>query len=1189
MQITDFSISNPVKVAVGVILVVMFGLIALLAIPVQLTPEVSKPTITVETDWPGASPQEVEKEIVDVQEEQLKSIEGMTEFKSTSGDGKATITMEFNVGINKDSTLLKVANALDQVQEYPEEVEEPRLETVNTSDSPIAWFVLMPVPPTPGEIERYIKRYPHLEDVLRPLLESDEVSVPMLTRLANEHEELSEILDFRTDVSRMRRFVEDKIEARLEQVEGVANSNVIGGREEEMHVVVDPARLAARQITIPELRAALRGENRDTSGGDIWDAKRRYKVRTLGQFESVSEIENTIVARRDESPVYIKDVAEVTLGYEKPTGVVRQQGVETIAINVQREEGANVLEVMEGVRAAVDELNEGALAARGMYLWQVYDETAYITSATALVRNNIFVGGALAIAVLLIFLRSGRSTLVAALAIPISVIGTFLVISALGRSINVISLAGMAFAVGMVVDNAIVVLENIYSHYQRGATPFQAASRGTSEVWGAVLASTLTTLAVFLPVVFVQEQAGQLFRDIAIAISVSVALSLIISLTVIPSAASRLLVRRKQDELPKSHHRTKNPLTVRLGQKFVDAVVRMTRKLQAGRLGIVAVLVCCVLFAIGAFGLVPISRWIVRDSWPYQVPVFSAWGLALAGVASLLFIPVAYTARRLAIVVTMIMLSLGLGYKMIPPAEYLPEGNRNLVIGILKTPPGYNLDQKVAMGRIIESRLRPYWEFDPNDPDEAAKVDGPHIANFFYVARDGAVFMGAKTTDPMRASELAGVFRGAMYDLPGVQALVSQASLFERGLSGGRAIDIDISGPDLDELIALGGQIMGGVTEMYPYATTETMAIPEPSLDLGSPELHIRRKAEKGSGRGVTTDDLGYTVNALVDGAFAGDYWHEGQKIDLVITADESAAERTQDVADIPIGTPSGEIVPLSAVANVSYSSGPEQINRIDRERAITIQVKPGPGVALEEAIARLDAEVLSKVRQTSAMQSGLYNLTMRGTADELQQMRGALLGNFILALVITYLLIAALYESFLYPLVIMVSVPMAAVGGFAGLQLLNLFTPQAFDTLTMLGFVILVGTVVNNAILIVNQALVNIREEDMDHLEAVVDSVQKRVRPIFMSTATTVFGMLPLVVWPGAGSELYRGLGSVVLGGLIVSTVFTLILVPMLFTLMRQAKTQVRMWLGLSADEEVLEEIAPQVERPVRPVVTTS
>ena len=305
-------------------------------------------------------------------------------------------------------------------------------------------------------------------------------------------------------------------------------------------------------MTIADVRDALRKQNVDTSGGDFWEGKRRYVVRTLGQFRSPVQVESVIIARRDDRPVYVRDVADVEEGYKKPDGMVRRYGTSVIAVNAQRETGANVLDVMAGLREAVNELNSGPLKGRNLELMQVYDETDYIYSAIGLVQSNIVVGGLLTVAVLILFLRSGRSTLVIGLAIPTSIIGTFLILNMLGRSLNVISLAGLAFAVGMLVDNAVVVLENIYQHYQRGERVFYASVKGTQEVWGAVLSSTLTTLAVFVPVVFVQEEAGQLFRDIALAISAAVGLSLIVSVTVIPTAAAAILRDRPKSTLAAS-------------------------------------------------------------------------------------------------------------------------------------------------------------------------------------------------------------------------------------------------------------------------------------------------------------------------------------------------------------------------------------------------------------------------------------------------------------------------------------------------------------------------------------------------------------------------------------------------------------------------------------------------------------
>ncbi len=736
MQISDFSISNPVKVAVGVILVCLYGLIALYAVPVQLTPSVSKPTITVETYWMGASPEEIEKEIVEKQEAELKSIEGMIDFRSECRDGRGKITLQFRAGTDMSGVLVNVANALQQVREYPEDADKPRIRSVDIDDSPIAWLSLAAIPPTHAEVETVLARHPNLRPVVAPALRSAEVDVPILYRLASEHPELQSLVASRIDTTKLRNFVEDYLESAFERVPGVANCNVYGGQLERMEVEVDPSRLAARGITIPDLRRALAGENTDVSGGDLWEGKRRYAIRTLGKFSSPEQVASVVVAHRDAAPVYVRDVADVRLGYARAAGVVLQNGVPSLALNVQKDDQANVLEVMQGVQTAMRDLNAGLLKSRGLRLTQFYDQTDYITSATGLVRSNIFVGGALAVLVLLLFLRSGRSTLVVALSIPISVIGTFLVMWMLGRSINVISLAGMAFAVGMVVDNAIVVLENIFSHYQRGEPPRVAASRGTSEVWGAVLASTLTTLAVFLPVVFVQEQAGQLFRDIAIAISAGVALSMVVSLTVIPAATSLLL--RKQSQAARGADRVE--FASRCGARVVAFVVWLTERLQTGRIGSKAMIVCCGLFFVGAVGLVPATNRHFPP-WPYLVPVPHLFGLCLAALATVMFVLLASRARRLAVALTLMVLAVGLSYKLMPGAEYLPEGNKNLVMGLLLPPPGYNPDKMIAIGRRIEKHLRPYWETPPGGP-EAAKLNGLHIDSFFFVARGQYVFFG---------------------------------------------------------------------------------------------------------------------------------------------------------------------------------------------------------------------------------------------------------------------------------------------------------------------------------------------------------------------------------------------------------------------------------------------------------------
>ncbi|MEO2012800.1 MAG: efflux RND transporter permease subunit, partial [Fuerstiella sp.] len=516
-------------------------------------------------------------------------------------------------------------------------------------------------------------------------------------------------------------------------------------------------------------------------------------------------------------------------------------------------------------------------------------------------------------------------------------------------------------------------------------------------------------------------------------------------------------------------------------------------------------------------------------------------------------------AIRLAIVFAFVAGSLVLSQKLMPDTEYLPDGNRNLIIAILLPPPGYSVNQMISLGENIEQQLAPYWLGQAGD-------DAPQIESFFFVASGRSLFMGARSKDELRSAELIPILSKAAASQPGVIPIVSQASLFDSALSGGRTIDIEITGPDLEVLVMEAQKAFGLCMQEFPM-TAGNQLRPIPGLDLSSPELHVVPRLEKASELGISSSSIGYAVNALVDGAFAGDYWHEGRRIDLVIYGDDAYADRSQDLKNLPISTPSGGNVLLSTVADVVLSHGPEQVNHIERLRAITIQLKPASGIALEAALRTVEEKIRGPLMQSPNFQSGLYQVRLAGTADKLADTWYELKWNLVLAVVLTYLLMSALFESFLYPLVIMTSVALALVGGLIGLTVLNWFSFQTLDMLTMLGFVILIGTVVNNAILIVHQTLNLIRNAGMNANDAVCESVRTRIRPIFMSTLTTVLGMLPLVVpvpslveghlvWvAGAGSELYRGLGSVVLGGLIVSTAFTLILVPAGFSLVMDAQ----------------------------------
>jgi len=502
------------------------------------------------------------------------------------------------------------------------------------------------------------------------------------------------------------------------------------------------------------------------------------------------------------------------------------------------------------------------------------------------------------------------------------------------------------------------------------------------------------------------------------------------------------------------------------------------------------------------------------------------------------------------IAVAMTLFSIGLAIFLMPKTEYLPEGNREVLYGILLPPPGYNLGELEKIGETVEKGLLPLIEDEGEKSALAEKLKLPPANNFFYVARGQSVFMGIVSKVQERTRELLPYVYSVLKKIPGMIAIVQQPSLFSRNIGEGRSIEIEIKGPDLVQLINLGRQAYGLAAQALPGAQIR----PIPGLDLGNPEMRIIPNRDRLTRVGMTTADLGLIVDTIVDEAKASNYRLHGDEIDLVVKSKEGKLERTQDLPQFPIVTPSGEKVTLNSLAEIKIEEGPIQINHIDSQRNITIQVIPDRKMALESAMEIVEKKVVGPIKAGDGL-SSLYSIKLGGTADDLTRTRKVLMWNFILAIVISYLLMSALFEHYFYPLIIMFSVPLAAAGGFVGLSLVNLFIAyQPLDILTMLGFVILVGTVVNNAILIVHQTLNNIRDNNMQTRDAITESVRTRIRPIYMSAITTVSAMLPLVLAPGAGSEFYRGIGSVVVGGLLISTVFTIFLIPALLSLSFEA-----------------------------------
>ncbi len=1021
MNIVEYALKKPVSIAVAVILVVTFGLIGLNQLPVQLTPDVETPQITVQTTWGGATPYEIEKDIIEKQEEALKGLQGLTKMESASYNNFGEITLSFTLDTNLDDALLRVSNKMNEVSGYPDSADKPVIEAAGANSSPIIWMVVKTTP------------------------ENDQ------------------------PINHFRTFFEDNVRQHLERVQGVGSLLIFGGTEAELHVTLNMAEMARNNISINQITSAIQNSNKTTSAGVLGIGRKNYRIRTLGQFQKPEDAMDVVVYDDGLKRVYLRDIATATPGYDKETGGVFHNGTQVIVIGIRKEPGANVLSMTERVEDAVEQLNSGLLSEKNLYLEMVYDQRPYINTAIGLVKQNVLIGGALAILVLLTFLRSVRSTLTTAIAIPVSVVGTFIFLWMAGRSLNVVSLAGISFAVGMLVDNSIVVLENIDRHRKMGKDAFTAALEGAKEVWGAVFASTATTVAVFLPVIFMQEEAGQLFRDIAIAITFSIMLSLLVSITVIPTLINILYRNREEKKETWLQKSTVGPM-------FAD-------------------------------GLMWVS------------------GFCLKNVATRLLTVVLFTSLSVAMILT-----------LKPSAEYLPQGNRNLILNILIPPPGYSVDKLKEIGSYIYTNSKPYFE-------EEEKDGFPRLKQMFYVGSDRFTLFGAISAYETRAAELIPLFSRLMNSIPGFFGVSLQAGIFETGLGQGRTVEVNISGEDVEQIAGSAMMLYGATMQAVPGSQVR----PVPSFETSYPEIRVVANKEKLAANGLTERDLGVYVDVLMDGRKVDDFRPEGVKqVDLVVKGSDALYDTPEKILKATIVNAYGDLIQVGDVADLVYSQGMPQINHLERKRTITLQVTPPKTVSIQEAMETIQNGLITPM-QAEGKLAGL-EVSIGGNADKLVETGEALKWNLLLALLITYLLMAALFENFLYPFIILFSVPMAAAGGFVGLVAVNTFVaPQGFDVLAMLGFIILIGTVVNNAILIVHQSLNNVRYNGMVGVEAVSDSVRTRIRPIFMSATTSLLAMTPLVLSTGSGSELYRGLGSILLGGLALSTVLTLFVIPSL------------------------------------------
>lgn len=1004
MKATEAILKNHIAGYVAMMMVIIFGGVALGKLAIQLTPEVEEPEISVTTTWRAASPEEVESEIIEQQEDALKGIAGVVKMLSEAREGSGVVRLTFAAGTDSTRALIDVVNRLNNVTDYPEDAEEPVLSNVGERSRPIAWFIIRPAPGNTADILSY------------------------------------------------RRYIEEVVQSRFERVNGVALSEVRGTMPTEVRISIDPYKAAGLGVLIPETAQRLNNQD-DISGGNVEIGKRDYNVRFRGAY-SVRELSDMVLAWRDGKPVRLGDVADISLRpADKNTFVITKEG-KSIAVNAYRETGVNVLRVMSDLQAVAQGLAEGPLRRKGLTMEQVYDETTYISDAIQLLFGNLAFGILLATGMLYWFTRKIKATMVVGMSIPISLFAAFIVLQLADRTLNTISLAAMALSVGMILDTSIIMVENILRLRATGLSMYESSLRGMTQIRDALVASTVTTVAVFFPIVLMEDEAGQLFADLAIGLSTAIIVSLLTALFLTPSFSNRWL--RKEE----------------ISDPFTHTWRKMTTRI---------------------IGWTDTSR------------------------------------RRGAIIAVLFSLPIVLTFFLLPRADYLPAGSRNLVFAVLLPPPGMNVPTlEEEVGQVLARRMRPHVK----------EGKFPEIKHYFFVAFPSGAFMGARAKNPEEVGALVPLLNGMMSDFPGMLAFARRASLFSRGDT--RTVEMNIQGNDIGQILEIAARAYGTILATIPGARVQ----PRPGLELASPQLALIPDEDRIAEVGWERSRVGLLARTAGDGLFVTDYFDGTEKVDVI--ARMEGWESPEELLALPIYTPDAGIVSMGELVDAVRSAGPESIRRVDRRRTLSLDVIAPPNLSLQEMLVLLREKVAPTLEDSLR---GENQITYTGGASKLSVALSNMSEAFALAIVILFLLMAVLFRSFKDSLMVVLALPLALVGSVLMLRLVGLLAFQPMDLLTMLGFVVMLGLVVNNAILLVHQT----RAAERDGLPrqvAVEQALLLRLRPIFMSTLTSLLGMLPLLLNIGSGTELYRGMAAVIVGGLSVSTLFTLILLPALLRL---------------------------------------
>ena len=1061
MRLIDFATRRRVTIVMCMVALGMFGLVSLSRMKVNLLPDLSYPTLTVRTELTGAAPLEIENLITRPVEEAVGIIRNVRHVRSVSRSGQSDVILEFLWGTDMDLAGIEVREKLDLLQ-LPLEATRPLLLRFDPSGEPVMRLALL------------------------------DKSKQAPADLGATQEERLKFL---------RRFAEDRLKPDLEAVEGSAAVKVSGGYEDEIQVFVDQQKVAQLGLSIETIARRIRAENVNLSGGRLEQGTQRFLVRTLNEFQSVEELANAIIASVGTQPVYLRDVATVTRGYKEREAVTRVNGRESIELAVYKEGDANTVQLADGVRERMELLSK--TLPRDTELTAVYDQSKFIASAIGEVRDAALWGGLLTILVLYFFLRDARATFVTAIVIPVSVIGTFMLMYSSDVTLNIMSLGGIALSVGMLVDNSVVILESITRKREAGLPPAEAARSGTSEVAMAVIASTLTSIAVFFPMVFISGVAGQLFRDQALTVTYGQVLSLLVGLTVVP-----MMVAGKVSAAA-GHGHSERPLG-----RFSRGITWITYW---------TVWVATKISAFFRLILTPFV-WVTQTGYrkleEHYLPSLD-WALAHRG-------------KVVAAAVVLFALSMALVPQL--GTELIPQLSQGEYVVDLRLPPGTPL---AHTDRVVESAQRASQELGGVALTYSVAGTGNRLdANPVDSGENTGKLNVTLVPGSGRAEETASItaLRERLDQIAGLQYQFSRPALF----SFSTPLEVVISGYDLDRLRIIAEQVRLQMESGGKYTDIRS------TVEIGNPEIQIVFDQDRATRLGLAVRDIADRVVTSVRGEVATRYRLRDKQIDVMVRSVDARAASIDEIRSLIVNPGSARPVPLSAVAAVTLASGPAEVRRIGQERVAVISagyIGQDLGAAVEDLQGML--QQISLPPGTSAYLSG--------QSEEMQASFRSLTFTLALAVLLVYLVMASQFESLVQPFVILFTIPLGLIGVVWALFI----TGTTINVVAFIGLIMLAGIVVNNAIVLID-AVNQARERGLDRHAAIMEAGRVRLRPILITTVSTVLGLLPMALGFGDGAEVRTPMAITVIGGITVSTLLTLVVIPVVYSLFTRERRPV-------------------------------